>query len=104
MNARYIYVSGPYTKGDVAILAAERLRIFGFIPYVPYLSHFWHLVFPHEHEYWMRLDLQWVKMCEALLRLPGESTGADREVKEAKSLGLKVYHSIDVLIDEERGS
>lgn len=32
--------------------------------------------------------------CDAVLRLPGESKGADEDVRIAKELGLKVYHAI----------
>ena len=33
--------------------------------------------------------------CDAVLRLPGESTGADNDVRIARERGLPVYHSID---------
>ncbi len=33
--------------------------------------------------------------CDAVLRLPGESKGADQDVKIAKERGLPVYHNID---------
>jgi hypothetical protein len=33
-------------------------------------------------------------MCDAILRLPGESAGADEEVKLAKELGKPVFYSI----------
>jgi hypothetical protein len=42
----------------------------------------------------MKQDFEWLKCCDAVLRLPGESTGADREVALAKELGIPVYYSI----------
>jgi hypothetical protein len=33
--------------------------------------------------------------CDAVLRLPGESTGADQDVETAERLGLPVYYSVD---------
>ena len=33
--------------------------------------------------------------CDAVLRLPGESTGADNDVRIAQQLGIPVYRSID---------
>ncbi len=33
--------------------------------------------------------------CDAVLRLPGESTGADNDVRLAKELGLKVYFKLE---------
>ena len=32
--------------------------------------------------------------CDAVLRIPGDSSGADKDVEIAKSLGLKVFYSI----------
>jgi len=32
--------------------------------------------------------------CDAVLRLPGESAGADQDVATARQLGLPVYHDI----------
>jgi len=94
-----VFVSGPYTNGDVAvnvrtaILAANRLLRKGHIPFVPHLTHFWHLVVPHPYEDWLELDMEWLKVCDAVLRLPGESPGADVEVRLAESLGIPVYYN-----------
>jgi hypothetical protein len=33
--------------------------------------------------------------CDAVLRLPGESSGADNDVRIAHARGIPVYHSID---------
>lgn len=33
--------------------------------------------------------------CDAVLRLPGESRGADNDVRIARERGIPVYHSID---------
>ncbi|MFI1766182.1 DUF4406 domain-containing protein [Streptomyces sp. NPDC020800] len=33
--------------------------------------------------------------CDAVLRLPGDSTGADRDVETARRRGLPVYHHVD---------
>jgi len=33
--------------------------------------------------------------CDAVLRLPGESTGADQDVKIATERGIPVYHSLE---------
>ena len=105
MPLKYIYVAGPYTKGDVAvntrqaILAGETLIANGFVPFVPHLSHFWHFVCPHPADYWYQYDLEWLKQCDALLLLPGESNGAQNEVKVMISWGCQVYHSVDGLLE-----
>jgi hypothetical protein len=36
-----------------------------------------------------------LRHCDAVLRLPGESTGADQDVSIARSRGLPVYHRIE---------
>lgn len=41
------------------------------------------------------MDLEWMDHMDAVLRLPGESAGADMEVAHAKALGLPVFYSID---------
>ena len=76
-----------------AVLAADRLLRKGHIPYVPHLTHLWHMIVPHLYEDWLTLDKEWLKICDAVLRLPGESHGADDEVKTAECLGIPVYYS-----------
>jgi hypothetical protein len=93
-----IYVAGPYTKGDVAVNVrnaidmAHRLANLGYWPFVPHLSHFWHMLRPRPYEFWCELDNVFLPHCDALLRLPGESKGADAEVKLAESLGIPVHY------------
>lgn len=50
------------------------------------------------HADWLRVDFEYVRRCDALLRLPGESVGADAEVSEALRIGVPVFYSIDDLI------
>jgi hypothetical protein len=94
------YVAGPYTQGDTALnvraalRAADELFALGVAPYVPHLTHFWHLVSPHAYEAWLALDLEWLEACDFLVRLPGFSPGADREVRRAVGLGLPVFHGV----------
>lgn len=96
-----VYVAGPYTKGDVAvnvrnaILAGDALIAAGHEPFIPHLSHFQHLLCPRGYKTWMRLDLAWLRVCGALIRLIGESSGADQEVRDADRLGIPVYYSVE---------
>lgn len=95
-----VYVAGPYTKGDtaenvgLALIVAEELLARGHTPFVPHLTHFWHFKFPHPAKFWYEYDLLWLEQCQGLLRFPGESVGADREVERAKQLGLPVWFDI----------
>jgi hypothetical protein len=75
-------------EASVAILEA------GHAPFVPHLYHFLHCCCPQPTAVWMRLDLRWLQCCHAVLRLPGESPGADREVDAAHQLGIPVYHGL----------
>jgi hypothetical protein len=99
MRAR-IYVAGPYSEGDVAVnvrnayTAASELADLGFAPFVPHATHFWHMLFPRPYEFWLDLDNQFLPFCEGLLRLPGESSGADKEVELATHLGIPVFTEI----------
>ena len=96
-----VYIASPYTKGDVAVNvkaqldAADELMNEGFAPFAPLYSHFQHMAHPRPYEDWMKIDFEWVTVCDCLLRLPGESSGADREVELAESLNIPVYYSID---------
>ena len=94
-----IYISAPYTKGDVAVNVnrvihiANRIMDMGHIPYVPHLTHFWHIITPRPYHDWMQIDLALLGRCDALLRLDGESHGADLEVAAAQKLGIPIYYS-----------
>jgi len=96
-----VYIAGPYTKGDVAqnvrdaINAGEEVLMRGDFPFIPHMTHFWHMIYQHSWNYWMDYDLEWLKTCDAVVRLPGESAGADIEVKAALKLGLKVYNGVE---------
>jgi len=95
-----IYIASPYTLGDVAVNirkqidAAEELMNFGFLPIVPLYSHFHQMIYPHSYQHWMNIDFELVKMCDCLLRLEGESKGADQEVELANKLNIPVFNSI----------
>ena len=95
-----VYIAGPYTKGDVAqnvanaIEAGNAIAETGGCPFIPHLSHFWHMLYPHHWQFWMNQDLVWLRECDAVLRLPGQSTGADMETLEAERLGLPVFTSL----------
>lgn len=98
-----IYVAGPYSKGDVAenvraaILAADEVSALHHLPYVPHLTHFWHLVSPKPYRWWLEYDALWLLQCEAVLRLPGESAGADEEVRMAQLADMPVFYSLEEL-------
>lgn len=101
-----VYVAGPYTRGDVAvnvreaIVVTNKLLDLGFVPYCPHLTHFWHLVTPRPYEEWLAYDLIWMEACDVVLRIPGESSGADAEVARALELGIPVFYSLEELLQD----
>lgn len=101
-----VFVAGPYTKGDVddnldkqKDVVNELINL-GFNP-LP-LNLCYHLVqskFPRDrYADWIDITLDWVHECHCLLRMPGESRGADEEVERANEQGVPVFYSIEELI------
>lgn len=111
-----VYIAGPISKGDLAhninqaSAAFERLALAGLCPLCPHWSCYSGpaLVSPTggtvyavagaqpstlAHADWLRVDLAWVAVADAVLRLPGESAGADQETKFARMNGIPVFES-----------
>jgi hypothetical protein len=94
------YISGPISKGDRADHITRAVEAFrwlielGYAPHCPQLSIYaedWHGArFPHAT--WMEIDLAWLIYADLIVRLEGESVGADIEVREAGDLGLPVVY------------
>ncbi|MBN1394765.1 MAG: DUF4406 domain-containing protein [Pirellulales bacterium] len=101
-----IYISGPLTSsGNVrenlerAMAAARALIEAGFAPFCPHLSYHLDPAEEYPHATWMEIELPWVAVADAVLRLPGESVGADIEVDHAERLGIPVFHTIGDLAE-----
>lgn len=99
-----VYIAGPISSGDLdanirqATEAARELIRHGFAPLCPQLTCYLDGSTPSvtggvDHETWMAVDLPWVAAADVVLRLPGESAGADREVAEAERLGIPVRYA-----------
>lgn len=95
-----VFVAGPYTQPCLlsntrkAIQAAAALRKRGHHPFLPHTALLWDFLEPSDYETWMEWTLSWLEVCDAVLRLPGESPGADREVARAEELGIPVYEDV----------
>jgi len=100
-----VYIASRYSIGDkdenvrVSLMAANELINEGFAPFAPLLSHFQHAMFPQGYDTWLALDIEWVSVCDCLLRLPGDSSGADLEVEFARSNSIPVFYTIAQLIE-----
>jgi hypothetical protein len=97
-----VFISGPYTNPDPvsnthnAVLAAERIEdLFNVGVFIPHLSLLWHIVHPAPIEAWYGRDLHILERCDAVYRMQGESTGADREVTHAKLFEIPVFFADD---------
>ena len=102
-----IYVAGPISVGDIdahvkkAIDVGNLLIEKGYAPFVPHLDIFADragLAGTHRYECSLEVDFSFISVCDALLRLPGYSKGADREVHWAKSIGVPVYYTVEELL------
>jgi hypothetical protein len=105
-NTLKIYIAGPYSNGSqaehvrAAVLAGELVIRAGHVPFMPHLHHFAHVLCPLPYETWMLVELAWLEACDGLVRLPGDSPGADREVERAKSIGSPVWFGLPAFLME----
>lgn len=98
-----VYIAGPIrTSGNFmanvaeAIEAAEAVHEAGHVPFIPHThNQQWDLMFPKDRDTWVEMDVQWVDACDALVRLDGESEGADAEVERAIDQGIPVYYGVE---------
>ncbi len=107
-----VYVAGPLTRPAGhempnmrrAVDTGQALFKAGFAPFIPHLNEFWFLIYPENtYEEFIAWDLAWIIACDALLRLPGYSEGADRECLFAEDNGIPVFHTVeDVVAWRER--
>lgn len=118
MKSVLVYIAGPVTKGDTsdnvvkAHQAAMALIRCGVPCICPHDTCFWgnsllvnramggprHSFVPDVMKGvadWYGMDLMILARCDALLRLSGESEGADNEVARAKELGFPIFHSVE---------
>ena len=100
-----VYIAGPYAHPDpventhTAIKVADAIQSTGNITaFVPHLTLLWHMVVPHDENHWYDFDLAFLARCDALLRIPGASKGADNEVLYAEKAAIPVFYSSEDLL------
>lgn len=115
-----VYIAGPMSKGSLQhniTQANEAFRLLagaGLAPFCPHWSAYSGEVYRTHaavwafatatgngmsHAEWLAVDLPWVAAADAVLRLPGDSPGADQETAEARRLGIPVFNSIPAVIE-----
>jgi hypothetical protein len=96
---KLVYVAGPISKGPYwinvrnGIDMGQKIRQAGMVPFIPHLDFLWVLIYPETTwEDNLVYDEEIILRCQAILRLPGESKGADREEAFALAHGIPVFH------------
>lgn len=90
-----VYIAGPITKGDrdhnlkQFMEAHVKLMRAGFAVFNPGLTMLLDGEKEFTHEEWLECCLPWVECADAIVRLPGESVGADAEIEHAKKVGVQ---------------
>lgn len=81
-----VYIAGPYTIPDPVVNTKKAVEIADIIEetghavtYVPHLSMFRHYLNPRSYEEWLLHGLAILKKCDCMVRIPGQSRGADVE-------------------------
>lgn len=105
MSRPRVYLSGPLSKGDRShnvcqfMQAHEILMDKGFAVLNPGLTANLPWAWEKSHADWIASDLPWVETADWLVRLPGESVGADMEVDHAFTRGIPVLYvdSVEML-------
>lgn len=99
MKKTKVYIAGPYSSEPGrhthnAVKLADCLLSAGYVPFIPHLSHFWHTISPKKYQAWLDYDFEWIPVCDALLRIAGDSPGADAEVEHANANLVPVYFAV----------
>jgi hypothetical protein len=104
-NRLKVYVAGPMTVGDTqknignGIRVGEKIFKKGLVPFIPHLSHFWGMWFDHTWDEWLSYDEEWLKCCDAMYVIPGDSPGREREEEFCKENNIPVFYDLDDLFD-----
>lgn len=99
-----VYIAGPISKGPYwknvrnGVDMGHKLMELGFVPFIPMMDFLMVFAYPDIHyETLLDYDFQVISRCDVLLRIPGESPGADREVVFANGNGIPVFVTLEDL-------
>lgn len=97
-----VYIAGPISSDpeknlEIALDVTNQVIDKGHNPYMPNYNYYLEQKKSRDYELWMKLDDEWLRQCDAIYRIPGESPGADREMKVAKEIGLLIISQLDDL-------
>jgi hypothetical protein len=110
-SRKWVYIAGPFTSGGATELVKNvvnavktgiilRQHDETIVPIIPHLFHLADLIMPGQtYDFWLAWDFDLLERCDALLRLRGESSGADREVEFITGRGCPVFHEVGDLLE-----
>lgn len=107
---RIIYVAGPMAKPPMddnirrAMSAGAALIGLGFTPILPQLSFYMAVHYPQSWETWLDVDKPLVLKSDGVLRLDGESKGADLEEQWARDADIPVFYAVSEVAEYFRPS
>ena len=94
----FIYIAGPISKGTYCtnvrngVEAAKKVKDLGGVYFCPMLDMLYAFLYPEPTwEEFLDYDKQVILRCDAVIRLPGESKGADVEEAWAKEHGIPFF-------------
>jgi hypothetical protein len=106
-----VYIAGPYTGGKWgtnirnAVEEAEHVAKAGHVPFIPHtMTALWSVLYEKSGDEWLDQDFSWIETCDALIRIPGDSPGAEEEVELANELGIPVYNSAKEFVDDQKNA
>lgn len=98
-----LYLAGPYTRPDPVVntnavcrVATLLFETTNWVPFVPHITLMWHAITPRPIDFWYELDIHHMLRCDAIVRLPGDSSGADNELREAQLARMLVVDFDDL--------
>lgn len=56
-------------------------------------SHMHDLIFPKDYDLWLEHCIDMLKKCDIMYVIPGKSSGKEKEIEVAKSLGMPILYS-----------
>lgn len=96
MEKAMVYVAGPITSNPFGCVRESvpvflELREMGLVPFMPQWSVLPEMIEKIDYEVWLEHDFDIIRHCQAIVRLPGDSPGADREGMFGAELGIPIF-------------